>query len=89
MVLALVAIAALSVTKPAWSETPPAKISSSNLRVSATILPKTCDLSKPCESKVQRAYRGAGRVSVDGSNVQYLGSRPIVYESTNTLLILL
>lgn len=50
------------------------------LHVSATVAPRPCDASRPCESDMQKAATADTRVVVEDDRVQYVGPRPEVTE---------
>ena len=51
------------------------------LRVSATVAPRSCAVAEPCESDMQKAAPAETRVVVAEAQIQYVGPRPQVTES--------
>ncbi len=50
------------------------------LRVSATVAPRPCDVAETCESDPQKTAAADTRVVVEEDQVRYVGPRPEVTE---------
>ncbi len=58
------------------------------LRVSATVAPRSCDVSEPCESDMQKAASADTRVVVEEDRIRYVGPRPEVTEDDGLTTLL-
>lgn len=56
------------------------------LRISATILPRPCDVTESCNLSVPNRYT---RVTVMNGAVTYVGTRPFIIRKSGLLIILL
>ena len=58
------------------------------LRVSATIAPRPCEVSETCESEMEKAAPEDTRVVVDEERIQYVGPKPEIIEEDGVTTIL-
>ena len=81
--LAVLAAIFMAMSPPALAENP-----SSTLRVSAVIPPQPCDADRSCEQPAKPLPAAATSVTIDGQQVQYVGSMPAITETENLKTVL-